>query len=71
MKNGGAIDVADSDRWMRWQTRDRDADAIVYDLILQFVIASCVLRIARGRTIESHNWNRIANAENQKKGGAI
>ena len=34
------------------------------DLILQFVIASCV---ARGETIEAHNWNRIANAENKKK----
>ena len=26
--NGGAIDVADFDRWMRWQTRDRHDDAI-------------------------------------------
>ena len=37
---------------------------VVCDLILQFVIASCV---ARNKTKEGHNWNRIANAENKKK----
>ena len=37
---------------------------VVCDLILHFVIASCV---ALSKTIEGHNWNRIANAKNQKK----